>query len=173
MGHTPRAAAALGADRRATTTLELAMVGPAFFFMIMLILTISLDLFAQVLLDDSVRNAVREVQTGKVTNGGQFASAVCGEFGAVASTCMTALQYDVQGGTQFSSITPATLAASGTLSTAANFSGINPTATGAPVFILAQVAFLVPFEFVGTANGVLAENGTPALYSATATGAEF
>jgi len=141
--------------------------------MIMLIFTIALDMFAQVLLDDAVRNAVRQVQMGKITSGTAFVSAVCSEFGIAGNGCSTTLQYDVQGAAYFGAISPASLSASGTLSSSSNFAGITTTAAGAPVFIFAQVAYRVPFSFVGWANGVIAENGTPSLYAATSTGAEF
>ena len=153
--------------------MELALVGPFFFFMIMFILTIALDLYAQVLLDDSVRNAVRQVQNGAITSGGAFKTAVCNEFGFISNSCQNSLQYDVQGAATFAAITPATLNADGTLSSAANFSGIAATGNGAPVFVLAQVAFLVPFKFINIANGIVTQNGTPSLYSTNAVAMEF
>jgi hypothetical protein len=147
--------------------------------MIMFIFTIALDLFAQVVLDDAVRNAVRQVQIGAITSGTAFKTAVCSEFTYISGSCQNALQYDVQGASSFGSMSPATLNSNGILSASGgstpitNFSGVLPTASGAPVFILAQVAFLVPFKFINVANGVVAQNGTPSLYSAVAVAAEF
>lgn len=163
----------LGADRRGAAALELAIIGSIFFFMIMFVFTIALDMLAQAVLDDAVRNAVREVQVGQVTDGPGFVSAVCGEFSLFSGHCKSALQYDVQGAADFAAIAPGAFHADGTLTPAANFSGVAITTPGAPVYILAQVAFLVPFKFISLANGVLAENGTPALYSAVAIGSEF
>ncbi|WP_297492555.1 TadE/TadG family type IV pilus assembly protein [Acidocella sp.] len=161
------------ADRRGSAALEFAIIGSIFFLMIMFIFTVALDMLAQVVLDDAVRNAVRQVQIGQVADGPGFVAAVCGEFGLFSGNCKSTLQYDVQGAPDFAAITPATLSTAGTLSPGANFSGITVSGTGAPVYVLAQVAFLVPFKFVAEASGVLTENGTSALYSAVALGSEF
>ena len=168
-----RATSLLWRGNRGTTSVEFALLGSAFFMMIMLIFTIALDMFAQVLLDDAVRNAVRQVQMGKITSGSAFVADVCAEYSLATPGCTATLQYDVQGATAFAGITPATLSASGTLSTGANFSGVSASVQGAPMFILAQVAYVVPFEFINVANAVVTENGTPALYSAAAIGEEF
>jgi Flp pilus assembly protein TadG len=186
-----RAFLRLRRDRRSEAALEFAMIGSAFFLFILIIFTVSIDQLWQMVLDDGVRNAARQVEIGTVTatSSPSFVTVVCNEFGIAASGCTSTLQYSVQGGTSFSAITPATLNANGTLSGSAvvtgngapTFPGVTvttpptvlPTVTHAtPEFLLVQVAYPLPFKMPLVPGGVATENGTPSLASTVATAME-
>jgi len=170
-------------DRRGETALEFALIGVAFFGLVLLIFTVALDIFLQMTLDDATRAAARRVQVwgvnGTASSGGQFASAVCAEFGVVAPNCSTILQYSVQVAPSFGQMSNVSLNSNGNLSNTAQYgtwsSGtftsntITATAEGTPEFLLVQVAYPLPFRLFGAANGVATENGTASLYSAVAT----
>ena len=158
-------------ETRADTAVEFAMIGSAFFLFIFGIFVVSIDMFWQMTLDDAVRNATRQVQIGNITTGPAFAAAVCQEFGAAAPNCTGSLQYSVQGGSYFGTggITATSFSSSGNLGSTATFTGPTATATGAPVFLLVQVAYPLPFKVLAVPGGVATENGTPSLYSAVAT----
>ena len=176
-------------ETRADTAVEFAMIGSAFFLFIFGIFVVSIDQFWQMTLDDAVRNATRQVQIGKITQGPpdgatpthSFVTAVCNEFGVAAPYCVNSLQYSVQGGTSFSAITAATLSSNGTLSNTATFSGVtatippstSPTLVEAtPEFLLIQVAYPLPFKIPLVPGGVATENGTPSLISTVASAME-
>lgn len=152
-------------SRRAETALEFAMISGAFMLLIYGILTISLDMFWQGVLDDAVRNAARQVQVDSVTTGAGFVTAVCNELGAAAPNCSSNLQYSVQGGSYFGGITAATLSSSGNLSNTATFSNVTLSTANDPVFLLIQVAYPVPIKLFRLANGVVTMNGTSSLYT--------
>jgi hypothetical protein len=148
----------------------------------MAIFVVSLDQFWQMTLDDAVRSAARQVQIGKLGTGPDFAAAVCGEFGVVAKFCSSSsLQYYVQEDSYFGGIIPATLSSAGTLTAPSQSTTTFPapvltfSASGAPEFLLVQVAYLLPFRIPfstsgGTSiSGIATENGTPALLSTVAT----
>lgn len=176
---------------RADTALEFALIGSAFFLFIFIIFFVSIAQFWQMILDDAVRNAARQVEIGKITatSTPSFLTAVCNEFGIAAPNCTSTLQYSVQGGTSFSAITPATLNANGTLSGSAvvtgngapTFPGVTlttsptvlPTVTYAtPEFLLVQVAYPLPFKMPLLGGGAATENGTSSLVSTVATAME-
>lgn len=165
-----------GRARRASTALEFAIIGSAFFLILCGLFTLSLDMYLQFTMDTAVRAAAREVQIGEVTTGAQFVAAVCGELGLVAAHCTNSLQYSVQSGTYYGaggdsgSIigTAGGLTALG-LSAPANFSSITKTADGEPQFLLIQAAMPVPFSFYHGLDPVVTQNGTRYLYSAVAT----
>jgi Flp pilus assembly protein TadG len=169
-------------EARSNTALEFAIIGPVFFLFIFGIFMISIAQFWQMTLDDAVRNAVRGVADNTITTGPQFVAAVCGEFGAAAPNCnSTTVQYDVQTGTSFAAITPATFNAQGSLSSATEFnvansvplqSGTSP-APATPEFLVAQVAYLLPIKIPLIPSGVMTENGTQGLYSSVATAKQY
>jgi Flp pilus assembly protein TadG len=189
-----RALHKLRRNTRADTALEFALIGSAFFLFVFIVFVVSIDQFWQMVLDDAVRNATRQVAIGKITatSTPSFVTVVCNEFGIAAPYCASTLQYSVQGGTSFSAITPATLNADGTLSGGAvgavvtgnatpTFPGVTlttpptvlPTVTHAtPQFLLVQVAYPLPFKIPLVPGGVATENGTPSLISTVATAME-
>ncbi|WP_297368502.1 TadE/TadG family type IV pilus assembly protein [Acidocella sp.] len=160
-------------ERRAATALEFAMIGGVFFAFVFGILMVSLDLFWQLTLDDAVRNAVREVQIGKITTGDEFSTAVCAEFGAAVPNCKANLQYAVQGGQFFgagaNSVAPVTFDSNGNLGSPALFSGVTASTSAGETVLLAQVAFPVPITLMSLPNGAVTENGTASLYSVVTT----
>jgi hypothetical protein len=166
-------------ETRSATALEFAMIGLAFFTLIFGIFVVSLDQFLQMTLDDSVRNATRKVQIGanavataQVITAAQFKAFVCGEFGIAAPNCSATLQFDVQQGPYFGGITPATISSSGNLSTQAGFpSPLNQSGatSAAPIFLLVQVVYPLPFKIMLLASGTATQNGTPSLVSTVAT----
>jgi hypothetical protein len=126
--------------------------------------------FWQLTLDDSVRNATREVQIGKVTNGIDFVTAICSEFGAATTNCGPgSIQYSVQAAGSFAAITPATIGPNGILSNSSTFSGVSSSTATTPIFLLVQVAYLAPFQIPLIPTGVATEDGTRAFLSAVAT----
>ncbi len=172
------------ADRRADTAVEFALIGAAFFLLLTGIFAISIGQFWQMVLDDAVRNATRQVQIGSVKTGTAFVSAVCAEFGIAAPGCTANLQYSVQSASSFSAITPATVNNAGTLSGGNKFAvsktASTPTLTTyntytttvAPEFLLVQVAYTLPFHFFAIPSGFVTENGTSAIISSVATDME-
>ncbi len=149
-----RQALALLRDRRGVAALEFAIVCPVFLVMLLGIICAGVTGLIQLALDDSVRDAARQVQmdTPASASSGGFLAAVCSEFSVVTSSCTTSLTYDVQAAPQssgFASLTPATLNAAGALPN--SFFG-----SGAPfaanVDVLVQVAYPLPFSIplVGT-----------------------
>lgn len=173
----------LRGDRRAATALEFALIGSAFFIMVMGLFTIALDMFMQMTLDDATRAAARQVQvwgsTGTASTNVQFVNTLCNEFGVVAPNCTTTLKYSVQVAPYFGQMSTVTLQSDGTLSTANQYGSwvsgsftsntISATTEGAPAFLLVQVAYPAPFKLFGLANGVAAQNGTTSFYSSVAT----
>jgi Flp pilus assembly protein TadG len=156
---------------KAVTAVEFAMIGSAFFLFIFMIFVFATDMFWQMVLDDAVRNATRQVQIGKITNGSDFVTSICQEFGTAAPNCTGLLQYSVQGGAYFGSggITATNFSSTGNLASTQLFSGTTATAAGTPVFLLVQVAYPLPFKVLAVPSGVATENGTPSLYSAIST----
>lgn len=163
-------------ERRSVTVVEFALIGPVLFLFIFAVLLAGVVQFWQLVLDDSVRNAAREIAIGIASSSSgihgsaDFVSAVCGEFGHAAPGCGSRLQYAVQGAQSFTGsagITPATISAAGRLSLPATFSGI---AVSAP--FLVQVVYPIPIGIPLLPPGLLTLNGTPSLISAAAMVAE-
>jgi Flp pilus assembly protein TadG len=164
----------LARETRSDTAVEFALIGTAFFLFVFGIFVVSIDQFLQLTLDDAVRSAARQVQIGSAKTSAIFVSDVCAEFGPEAPNCANALQYDVQLGSSFSAMSPATLASGGTLTynNATNYPaalvGSSCTTTSAPEFLLVQVAYKLPFKILLVPGGVATGNGTPALLSTVA-----
>ena len=167
-----------GRARKAGPATEFAIIGSVFFLILAALFTLSLDMFWQMTLDTATRAAARQVQIGKITSGAAFVASVCSEFGLVSGdNCKNDLQYSVQTGSYFGSQSDASsiIGQAGSLGTSglskpANFPAtITATSTGAPVFLLVQVAMPVPFTFMSGISAVVAQNGTNYLYSAMAT----
>ncbi len=129
--------------RRGSTVVEFALVAPVFLLCMFMILELGLDAFTQVSLDDAVRAASRQIQIGNIQAGGAnaFAADVCQEFGNIAPNCESSLLINVESGTNFASLTPATLTSDGTLSS----SGFAPGSPGSDVIV--QVAYHRPYAF--------------------------
>lgn len=132
---------------------EFALVAVPFTVFLFAILGAGLDGFYQLELDDSVRNAARSLQIDTLSSinpqagaQGNFVSAVCNEFSALAAKCTATLSYNVQAATAdagFSSLTPVSLPANGILS-----DGFFANGTGAGYVdglnYLVQVAYPLP-----------------------------
>ncbi|MDE8344708.1 MAG: TadE/TadG family type IV pilus assembly protein [Acidocella sp.] len=140
--------------RRGMATVEFALVAVPFTMFLLAILGAGLDGFYQLDLDDSVRAAARSLQIDTLSASdpaakahANFISAVCQEFGTLATNCATTISYDVQAATSsagFSSLSPATLPANGVLND--NFYS-NGTGDGYVdnLDYLIQVAYPLPF----------------------------
>jgi Flp pilus assembly protein TadG len=150
-------------DRRSTTAVELAVIAPVLFLFLLGILLMGVGQFWQLVLDDAVRNATRQVEIGNVGTGSAFVTSVCNEFGLTISGCASTLQYSVQGAATFSAITPATVNSAGALSNPATFNGI---AVNNP--LLVQVAFVVPVSLLLIPESLITMNGTQSIISAVA-----
>ena len=163
-----RLARRFAADRTGVTALEFAIVCPVFLLLLFAILSAGITGLIQLALDDSVRDAARQLQidTPASTSAAGLVAAVCAEFAAVSPNCTNTLTYNVQAATQtagFASITPAKLSASGAL--ANNFFS-NGTGFAPNVDVLVQVAYPLPFSFPFI--GALATlNGTNSVLSTT------
>lgn len=155
----------LHADRRAATALEFALVAPVFLLFLFSILGAGLGGFYQMLLDDSVRVAARQLQIAgpASTSGASFVTAVCNEFSVLAINCTGTLTYAVQANVPpagFASLTPVVLPASGKLSNSF------PSSLPANSNVLVQVSYPLPFPlpFVGV---TLTRTGTSSILSTT------
>ena len=90
-------------DRRGTTALEFAIIGPLFLLLIFAILENALILWSQAVLDNATRDAARLTLTGQSQSGGtSFPTALCQGISALM-TC-TSLQYRIQTGSSFGSM---------------------------------------------------------------------
>lgn len=139
---------ALLRDRRGAAALEFAIVCPVFLVLLLGIFSAGITGLIQLALDDSVRDATRQLQmdTPASTSATGFVAAVCSEFSVVSPSCTTSLTYSVQAAKQsdgFASLTPATLSAGGALSNSFFGSG---TPFAANVDVLVQVAYPLPFS---------------------------
>lgn len=139
----------LSRDRRAATALEFALTAPVFLLILFGIFGAGITGLIQLLLDDAVRDAARQLQiyTPASMTASNFIGAVCNEFGAVSPGCTGALTYNVQAAPQssgFASLTPAKLSSSGALANAF-FSGSAPFTASSDVLV--QVAYPLPFTF--------------------------
>ena len=133
-------------DRRGAALVEFAITAPVFFLFLFAVFGVGLDAFYQQALDDAVRDAARQIQIGAQasSSSSNFVSAVCAEFGVLASSCQSNLTYSVQASSTaagFASLSPQTLSASGQYSNAF----FSSTAFAPSLPILVQVAYPLPF----------------------------
>ena len=152
-------------DQQGVVALEFALVVPVFLLLLFAILGAGLDGFYQLALDDSVRDAARQMQIAgpASTSAASFVTAVCNEFATLAPGCSTNLTYDVQTNAapaSFASLIPVTVPASGNLSNA--FPGTLPANSN----VLVQVSYKLPFvlPFIGT---LITFTGTNSILSTT------
>lgn len=160
----------LRADRRAVTAVEFAMIGPMVLLFFIGFLLMGVYQFWQLALDDAVRDAARQVETGHVTTGTEFVNAVCAEFGDVAPCSSSNLSYEVQSASTFGGITPATVSSStGQLSTSGtSFPTLAPPTNGGQP-LLFQVTYTPPLPLPPLLPYVMMTgNPSPSLVSAVA-----
>ena len=122
----------IGADRRATTALEFALVGPMFLLLALMIIENGLMFFAQTVLDNATRAAARQLQIGAVTTSAAFQAALCGQVGTLINC--SGLQFTVTSGAAFPTAVTAPTA-TGTFTNASFAPG-----TGGQ-FVLVEVAY--------------------------------
>ena len=165
-------AVSLSRGRRASASLEFAIVAVPFFSFLFAIMGAGLDGFFQLTLDDAVRNAARQLQidSSASASGAGFAASVCSEFGLIAPACRSQLSYNVQSSSPsagFASITPAALTSSGfypnTFMTGAAFAD--------NVNVLVQVALPLPFRWPFFST-LMTGTGTPSIVATTSIRAE-
>ena len=152
------------ANRKASVAVEFAIVAPVFILLLVAILGVGIDGFYQLVLDDAVRNAARQVQIlGQASFiGSGFATAVCNELGIAAANCSSNLTYTVQSNAppaNFADLQPIAMPPGGQLP------NVFPAVTGNRN-VLIQVAFPLPINvpFVSTAMTL---NGTNAILATT------
>jgi Flp pilus assembly protein TadG len=148
-------------ERRSDTAVEFALIGSVLFLFLFGIMLMGLVQFWQMVLDDSVRGAARQVQSFRVSTAPGFTSAVCGEFGLAAPNCANSLHFDVQQAPLFANITPDTVS---TLNNSAGF----PVLLKPAHALLFQVVYQVPITLPLLPFGFVTGNGTNRLISATA-----
>jgi Flp pilus assembly protein TadG len=163
-------------ETRSVTAVEFGIIAPVLFLFVFLILLTGIVQFWQLTLDDSVRNAARQIGIGAgssssgIHSASDFVTSVCGEFGQAAPNCSANLQFAVQGAANFTGsggITPATINTAGQLSLNATFSGIT---IGQP--FLVQAVYPVPISIPLVPVGLVTLNGKPSIISAAAMVAE-
>lgn len=164
----PGLIAALRRDRRAVVALEFALIGPVFMLFLFASLGVGLVGFYQVVLDDAVREAGRQLQIDgpAAASGSNFVAAVCRTFGSLASNCAAGLTYNVQASAPaagFAGLSPVALPANGQFSNAFFTSG---TAYAANVNVLVQVSYPLPFTlpYIGA---LITATGTNSVLSTT------
>jgi Flp pilus assembly protein TadG len=72
-----RPAAAFGRSCRAATSVELAIIGPFFILLVLMVIENGMMLFAQSVLDEAVVQAARQIQIGNVNSSSSFRTAIC------------------------------------------------------------------------------------------------
>ncbi|MGH7074935.1 MAG: TadE/TadG family type IV pilus assembly protein [Stellaceae bacterium] len=121
-------------DRRGTTALEFAIVGPLFLLLIMAILENALILWSQAVLDNATRDAARLTLTGQSQSGGtSFQTALCKGVGPLMNCAY--LKYRMETGSSFSSMASASYVS-------------YPSAPVSPTpgsYVLLQVIYTRPF----------------------------
>jgi Flp pilus assembly protein TadG len=110
--------ARLLAARSGATGLEFALTGPLFLLMVFAILEVGLDSFTQAQLDDSVRDAARQLQIGNVTTAAQVVTTVCIKLSVVVPNCAANVSVYAASGTTFAALPVATVKTSGGLTPA-------------------------------------------------------
>jgi len=163
-------------ETRSVTAVEFGLIGPVLFLFVFAIMLTGVVQFWQLTLDDSVRNAAREIAIGAgssstgIHSNSDFVNAVCGEFGQATPKCSSKLQYAVQGAANFTGsggITPATINSAGQLSLTATFSGVTVSEP-----FLVQAVFPIPINIPLLPIGLVTLNGTNSIISAAAMVAE-
>lgn len=79
--------------RRAATAVELALVGPFFILIVLMVIENGVMLFAQSVLDNATAQAARQIQIGNITTSSAFRTAVC-SYTATLFNCAN-LQFNV------------------------------------------------------------------------------
>jgi Flp pilus assembly protein TadG len=146
-GHGLAALAGLRRDTRGATVIEFAIVGPIFLLLVLAVIENGLTLFSQSVLDNATRDAARLAMTGQVQLGGaSFPTLLCNELSGIMP-CAN-LQYRVQTGSSFGSLSPAVTNSGGTLQGFQSY----PTAPAAGIanqYVLVQVgynrSYLIPW----------------------------
>lgn len=151
-------------DRRAVFAVEFAIIAPLFILLLLAILGVGINGFYQLVLDDAVRAAARQLQIfGPASaSGTSFAAAVCNELGIAAANCTSDLTYNVQANVppaNFAALQPIAMPPSGQLPNA--FPNVKGNSN-----VLIQVAFPLPIKvpFVSTAMTL---NGTNSILATT------
>lgn len=153
-------------DCEANVAVEFAIVGPLFIALLLAILGVGIDGFFQLVLDDAVRAAARQVQIlGPASaNGGAFATAVCNELGIVTTParCTSNLTYNMQTNTppaNFADLQPIAMPPNGQLP------NVFPAVTGNSQ-VLIQVAYPLPM-YVPFVSAAMTLNGTNSILATT------
>jgi Flp pilus assembly protein TadG len=149
---------------RASAVLEFAIVAPVFLLLLFAIFAAGLNGFYQLLLDDAVREAARQLQIAESASGSgpSFVTAVCKEFGILSSNCAAGLTYNVQTNAPpatFASLVPLSMPGSG------KFSNVFPGQLPASNNVLIQVAYPLPFSlpYIGSALTLTGTNSIMAV----------
>jgi Flp pilus assembly protein TadG len=145
--------------------LEFALLAPVVFLLIFSVLDVGIIGAYQMLLDDAVRDAARQVQMDApaAASAANFVAAVCAEFALIAADCTTNLTYDIQSSTPaagFASISPVSLPASGHFP-----NQFGSTSMGSNANVLAQVAYSLPVTLPFVSN-LVTLTGTNAIVTA-------
>jgi Flp pilus assembly protein TadG len=150
-------------DRGAASATEFAAIAPVLMLLFFGVVENGLVLFMQSVLDNATRDAARLTMTGQAQGGGtSFATQLCNDI-SVLMRC-SSLQYRIQTGSSFGSISPSI---SGSSSSLSGFTAYPSNVSGGSAgdYVLVQVvytrSYLVPI--VGAAFG----NGNPAQLLAT------
>jgi Flp pilus assembly protein TadG len=155
-------------DRSSTVAVEFAMIGTVLFTFLFAIFFLGIAQFWQMTLDDSVRNATRQLQIKPGMSSTEFVANVCSEFGVAVPNCSTALQYAVQtpgaATPYFRNLTPVAIGANGFAGGGAQFPAPGALNNSAPVLV--QVAYKFPMAVPFLPVSLITLNGTPYLLSA-------
>lgn len=128
-------------DRKGAAAVEFAFVAPVFLLFVFFILDVGLGLFTQVVLDNAVASAARQIQIGSASasSAAGIRSLVCAKTLSLVPSCKSNLQVWAGSGATFGAITPPTLSSKGLSSQAFATGG-----TGA--YVLLEVAYPRPFS---------------------------
>jgi len=157
-------------DSSGVAAVEFGLIGTAFLLLICILLDTGLMLFAQGVLDNATRTAIRPIQTGSsAVTQTTFDNALCA---AVAPLIpCSQISFYVNSATTFSGLTPQTPNSTGQLvctnSSAQAGNCASFTVGSATNFVLVQVAFSRQYLIPWLAK-ISSSTGTPALVSTVA-----
>ncbi len=147
-------------NKRGVAALEFAIVAPVVLLLLAGVIENGIVLFTQSLLDNAARDAARLIQTGQVAQGGSlsaFTTQLCNDVSGYIPC--GSLQYYVQSGTTFSSLSVSVTNNNGTMANNGSFDAGDPSSD-----VAVQVGYNRPY-LIPLVGKYMSANGSTLLVS--------